>query len=650
MNSSPESSVSERAVLALNALTIAAKTYRLYGNFAQPAFDRAIELMEKATSGGPLHIGVGRRSFQVNGDTLAPSESLSSLATDLFDRGVAEILIRSAPEAGELASFAALIGSDLEDVEGGGGAKSFLDARGVVAFSIVRREFEVTDATVATPEAIELSRRIRELLTDQRGLAHEIESGSTPLAAYGKLGELLDEGARLEVDRAELDGSIADTIAAMSPEFRARIVNIAVERLASDDLATTIVGQLSESELSDALSGLAAEIGVEAVLSDAASVAESSRGARSELPMIVARRLLESGESSDAIASALRAISHRLDVDSSEAVGLRREAAEEELDLAELRGEAAGSTPDSDLEVGTTTLRALLKGAEDDQDFEELVLFAEGSVVESGRAGDAEKALAVIEVLVAEANNHQEPARSERLERAVRGAVSAEIVAVLLSLPGDASLAVSRFLKILRERSIPALVEQLAAEEDVGRRKLLIEMLVEVCRHDISFLTASVNDRRWYFVRNLAIILGRIHMPDAVPHLIRLCGHPDPRVRREAVRGAASIGGATAMPALARATTDTEESVRHAAIFGLGIVDSHEAPRLLIEVAGARGRDLRERKEALDSLRLRPEPVSLEFLRKKAAQKWPPTSVTRQLARHAAEVLSRPARRQESGG
>lgn len=638
----------DSALSALNGLAIAVKTYRLYGNASQPGFDRALELIERAVLAGPLFMRVARSHFELeaNEETI-DSESFQTLAADLFDRGVVDIRIRSAPEPAELASFAALLAADIEEVESEGGPKAFLDRRGVVSFAVTGRRLEVADAARATPEAIELSRRIRELLTDPRQLAVQIESGSTPLEAYQRLQGVLDEGVAMNVERGELDGGLADTIAAMSERFRAELVKIAVEKLSVDELATMIVGQLAEGELTDAFVSIAGESGIEDALHGAARVAESARGSRSELPLIVARRIVESGNSRDPVVEALRSLSMRLGLEADDpGGGLRLEDAESELDLAELRGEARDLGTSTDIEVGATTLRALLRNADRDQDFEELVDFAEQSVLLWSRANAHSNSLAILEVMVSEAENHPDAVRRERLERAARSAVSAEMVEKIMQMPaGEANPVARRLLDILRGRGIPALLDQLARETDRGRRKLLVDMLVEVGASDISLFFPSLHDDRWYFVRNLATVLGRIHMPETVPHLIRLCSHQDPRVRREALRGAAANGGIAAIPALTRALDDPDEGTRLAAIGGLGTVNSRDAAQLLMSTASARARSLRERKEALSSLGLHANPEARGFLRRTAQKKWPPTALTHQLAQHAAGVIARPPRR-----
>lgn len=631
----------------LNAIWLSAKTYRLYGNLDQPAFERARELLESAAGAAPLRIKVARDHFELEGERVeGPIEALTSLAAEMFDRGVAEIRLRAAPEAAELASAAKLVIAEIETVEAAGGPKAYLEALGVVSLAVTGRDLEVGDARTAMPELVGLSRRLREMLYEHARLAGEIETGSTPSQALETLRGLVEEGTALGVERVSLDGGLADTIAALSPEFRAGLVALAVDLLVSDEIAPTIVGQLSEGELAEAFALLAEAQGPDEAVARSVRVAEQSKG-RAELPLIVARRLIGRGMPREIVTASLRAAYGLSDEGSEGLGGLARESAEEDLEIAELRGESLHPDEHVELEVGIATLMELMRSAELGARFEELVDFSEEAVVTWARAGDHTRALALLESLVNEARSIADPSKAERLDRAARSAVSAEMVSQLLGAPAEADPVARRLLDILRERSIPALLNQLAAEQDRGRRKVLVDMLVDVASNDVSLLVPALSDERWFLVRNVAIVLGRIHLPESVPHLIRLCSHGDARVRKEAVRSAASVGRDAAVPALARATTDPDESVRLAAIAALGATPSNQASGTLIAIAAARSRNLKERKEAMSSLGFHTEADAREYLERTAAKKWPPTTLRLALSSHARSVLNRPHRAPE---
>jgi HEAT repeat protein len=61
---------------------------------------------------------------------------------------------------------------------------------------------------------------------------------------------------------------------------------------------------------------------------------------------------------------------------------------------------------------------------------------------------------------------------------------------------------------------------------------------------------------RWYFVRNLCLILGEIGFRGAVFGIARVLDHPDPRVRKEAIQALGKLKAPEAVPSLGRILMD----------------------------------------------------------------------------------------------
>lgn len=77
------------------------------------------------------------------------------------------------------------------------------------------------------------------------------------------------------------------------------------------------------------------------------------------------------------------------------------------------------------------------------------------------------------------------------------------------------------------------LLERLADEPSMSRRRLLIKCLVRIGPEVKIPIAARLNDKRWFFVRNMVVILREIKDPAVVPLLGRLSGYDHPKVQFE---------------------------------------------------------------------------------------------------------------------
>jgi HEAT repeat protein len=114
-----------------------------------------------------------------------------------------------------------------------------------------------------------------------------------------------------------------------------------------------------------------------------------------------------------------------------------------------------------------------------------------------------------------------------------------------------------------------------------------------------------MSDRRWYFVRNIVLILGSTRQPAILPYLQRTLRHPEPRVRRETIRALAGVGDARAVEMLVAALEDEDaQNVQLAARY-LGMTEVTTAIPQLALVARGEGRgnrDVGPRVEAIEAL------------------------------------------------
>lgn len=80
------------------------------------------------------------------------------------------------------------------------------------------------------------------------------------------------------------------------------------------------------------------------------------------------------------------------------------------------------------------------------------------------------------------------------------------------------------------------LLKRLAEEPSLAKRRLLMECLLTLGTAAKEPIVAQLNDRRWYFVRNLIILLRIIDDPSILQPLTHLACYAHPKVQFEAIR------------------------------------------------------------------------------------------------------------------
>jgi hypothetical protein len=80
---------------------------------------------------------------------------------------------------------------------------------------------------------------------------------------------------------------------------------------------------------------------------------------------------------------------------------------------------------------------------------------------------------------------------------------------------------------------VDPLLDRLAEEPSMSRRRLLMQCLVKIGPDVLVPVAARFNDDRWYFVRNMVIVLRQIKDPSIVMLMGRLSGYDHPKVQFE---------------------------------------------------------------------------------------------------------------------
>ncbi|OGP87430.1 MAG: hypothetical protein A2156_13425 [Deltaproteobacteria bacterium RBG_16_48_10] len=142
----------------------------------------------------------------------------------------------------------------------------------------------------------------------------------------------------------------------------------------------------------------------------------------------------------------------------------------------------------------------------------------------------------------------------------------------------------SSYLVLLQKNAIPHLVQLLGRLKNSKTRRMVCDALAGIGKNAIDLFTPFVDDRRWYLVRNIVYILGRIGKEQAFPYLQKAFNHEEVRVRREAVQALGLIGGAKAVGILVKALTDNDIRIRSMAAINLGKIGKTAGLIPLLEV------------------------------------------------------------------
>ena len=143
---------------------------------------------------------------------------------------------------------------------------------------------------------------------------------------------------------------------------------------------------------------------------------------------------------------------------------------------------------------------------------------------------------------------------------------------------------VNSYLVLLQRNSIQPLIKLLGELKNSKTRRVLCDSLSEIGKNAIELISPFIDDKRWFLVRNITYILGRIGKEQALPYLQKSFNHSEIRVRREAIQALGLIGGSKAEALLIRALTDLDVRIRAMAAINLGKIGKAAALASLLEI------------------------------------------------------------------
>ncbi len=139
-------------------------------------------------------------------------------------------------------------------------------------------------------------------------------------------------------------------------------------------------------------------------------------------------------------------------------------------------------------------------------------------------------------------------------------------------------------LTLLNSNTLLPLCELLGRLESRRLRMTIADALVSLGTHQSEVLASKLTDARWYLVRNMVWVLGKIGDPTIIDRFRRLVHHPRVQVRKEVVRAVQQMNHPNATDLLLSFLKDPEEGIRMAAVRALGRARYQPARELLLQI------------------------------------------------------------------
>lgn len=163
-------------------------------------------------------------------------------------------------------------------------------------------------------------------------------------------------------------------------------------------------------------------------------------------------------------------------------------------------------------------------------------------------------------------------------------------------------LEVHPYLEFLGEPMARHLLARLGAENDRTRRGRLVEAVRSMGPTSLAPLMDALTAPAWYLVRNALTLLSDLGNAGNLPGILPLLRHPEPRVRRTAIRALWKLGGPVAEPHLLAQMKDTDAETMQEILFALGQLRSEAGLPQVVELAQDKRVLERIRVQALDTL------------------------------------------------
>ncbi len=122
------------------------------------------------------------------------------------------------------------------------------------------------------------------------------------------------------------------------------------------------------------------------------------------------------------------------------------------------------------------------------------------------------------------------------------------------------------FFLHLTPNAVPSLCKLLGNLKSEQHRMTLCDVLAAQAKEKPEPLIKGLTDPRWYYVRNLLVVIGKLRNPSLAQSVQPLAAHPDARVRREALKTLSMLGATGTGNPIVGVLMDPDEGIRQSAL------------------------------------------------------------------------------------
>ncbi|HUJ79815.1 MAG TPA: HEAT repeat domain-containing protein [Nitrospiria bacterium] len=174
------------------------------------------------------------------------------------------------------------------------------------------------------------------------------------------------------------------------------------------------------------------------------------------------------------------------------------------------------------------------------------------------------------------------------------------------------------FIQTMTPQALGPLSDLLGTVVVMKTRKVICDAMVPLGQDHLEVLAGRLKDDRWFVVRNLIYVMGRIGGAKVITYLAPLVRHPEPRVRKEIIKILDGMDSEKVIDVLLECLPDQESSVRMMAMRALA---RRKTPRVIepltaiIEDRQFAAKDVAEKLDAFVTLGSSGRPEALAVLK-----------------------------------
>ncbi|MEK7333665.1 MAG: HEAT repeat domain-containing protein [Nitrospirota bacterium] len=266
----------------------------------------------------------------------------------------------------------------------------------------------------------------------------------------------------------------------------------------------------------------------------------------------------------------------------------------------------------------------MLYQAESKSDHEDVVHFLNDAVEFSIRHGDLETVIRIMEMTKEVTDGPSVPDDIKKYLGLVFSFLGSDAEIKLLGEFLDSGVEIEEkvfdeYVRFLDKNAIQPFITILGELKTIPARKNVINALIALGKKDIQSLAKGLYDSRWYVVRNIIYILGKIGDKKAVDYLIKTVNHSDIRVRKEVIKALGELGTSGVLQTLKECLDDPEVQIRTSTARALGNIRSAAAKSIILQRMADKNfnkNDFNEKKEFYEVLSRWKDNDVIEFLMK----------------------------------